>query len=277
MGGTGLAGTEETVADFGVMTINGVKNYIGAVQAPYMTSGDAADYVAGVINSNDQNSVTASVDQGKLVLKSKDGTSGIFVGDTSMTTTHFGARKIDLGIVDGSYGSSVTGSKAITSDLFADGFANSYSSTAGPTVAPAGTSGGSAPSSGSTTASEPSSTSTTTSTASSTTATTSSTAATTSSTAATTSSTATTTTSSVAAPVSTTKNYTFKKGKDQVSLSVDTATGSVTWDSDGKKEKYQGAKFQNGQITWSDKKGKVHSLNLKKLTLTDEKETVSIA
>lgn len=119
---TGLmAGTDQTVVDFGTMTINGVTNYLGSVQAPYMTSREAAEYVVGAINANDRNSATASLnDEGAIVLNSKDGSDiEIALGGA---TTDDAAQLVDIGFASGSFGSTVTASSSISSPLFAESF-----------------------------------------------------------------------------------------------------------------------------------------------------------
>jgi hypothetical protein len=120
MAGLPLAGTIQTEADFGSITINGVETYLGSVQAHYMTQAQASEFVAGAINANSQNTVTASVDSnGLLQLASKDG-SNISIDRVGVSTTGDTSQLVNLGLQQGTYGTSVTTAPA--SPYFADTF-----------------------------------------------------------------------------------------------------------------------------------------------------------
>lgn len=123
--GAPLAGTAQTVADFGQITINGHTTYLGSVQAPYMTTAQAAEYVAGAINADPNSTVTASVnDQGQLQLTSKTG-GAISIDRVGVSTTGDLSQLVDIGLQAGTYGSSVTAG-APTSPYFADTFDQVY-------------------------------------------------------------------------------------------------------------------------------------------------------
>lgn len=69
-------GTDDTVADFGTLTVGGKQIHLGAVQAPYITRMEAAQYVAAVINTQREVPLSAAVDAdtGLISLTSRDGT-----------------------------------------------------------------------------------------------------------------------------------------------------------------------------------------------------------
>lgn len=142
-GGTGgsgapVAGTAQTVADFGQVTINGHTTYLGSVQAPYMTTDQASQYVAGAINADQNSTVTASVNgQGQLQLTSKTG-GAISIDRVGITSTGDTSQLVDTGLQAGTYGSSVTAGSP-TSPYFADTFDAVYSaiSSGSMTAAPA--------------------------------------------------------------------------------------------------------------------------------------------
>jgi len=137
MSGVPMAGTAQTEADFGIITINGVTTYLGSVQAPYMTTGQASEYIAGAINTNSQNTVKASVDQsGVLTLSSKDGSSPITINRVGVSTTGDPNQLVNLGLQAGTYGSSIQ--TAPSSHYFADTFDQIYQAVAsGSMTAPA--------------------------------------------------------------------------------------------------------------------------------------------
>ncbi len=149
--------TDLAVVDFGTLKINGVSNYLGSVQAPYMSSTEAAQYVVGAINSNEKNTVTASLnDQDAIVLTSKDG-SAINIEMGGSTTGDL-SQLIDTGLASGSYDGTVTASKPITSPLFAENFEATFQSLSAPPSSSTTTQSGTTSTGGSTATAEPATT-----------------------------------------------------------------------------------------------------------------------
>jgi hypothetical protein len=117
-----IAGTDAGVVDFGAITINGVTTYLGAVQGPYVSTRDAADYVVAAINVNAKNGVQASLDdQGRLVLTSESG-APITIDRAGISTTGDPEQLVNLGLEAGTYGTTMTADRAIASGLFEDVF-----------------------------------------------------------------------------------------------------------------------------------------------------------
>ncbi|MBM3270019.1 MAG: hypothetical protein FJZ01_20480 [Candidatus Sericytochromatia bacterium] len=107
------------VADFGSLRIDGVTTVLGAVDSRYMTTADAANYVAATINSNRQSTVTASVaDDGRLELRGRDG-GAFFIEAIGALTTDQSAQAIDLGLTTGRFEDVARASHAIAGPTFA--------------------------------------------------------------------------------------------------------------------------------------------------------------
>ncbi len=129
-GDTPKAGTNATVADFGSITINDVTTVLGSVQAPYMTTQEASNFVATAINADQRSTVKASVDQGGfLQLTSKDGHSAINITAVGGSTTGEAAQETAIGFKVGSYGSSVAASAKVDGPNFAENFARNHNGT----------------------------------------------------------------------------------------------------------------------------------------------------
>jgi hypothetical protein len=107
-----------TTVDFGSMTINGKKTFFGTFQAGYHTAGEAAAYMAGVLNANPANKdvFTASVEDNQLVLKSLT-EQPLTINKISGDSTGGAFRSVSTGFTQGATGTTLTGI-AIDSTFF---------------------------------------------------------------------------------------------------------------------------------------------------------------
>lgn len=120
---------QNTYGDFGEVTIDGVKTYLGQYEAGFNTAQNAAQFIAQVLDANTANKglFTASASGTQLILTSANG-SPVTVNSVQADSAGDPSHDISIGLVAGQSGSTLTGS-SISSSFFVSAAASASATT----------------------------------------------------------------------------------------------------------------------------------------------------